>query len=221
MNFAKRFFIILFLLPGPLCALTPTEEVIQKVQATYEKAQDVSSQFVQKVKIASLEKEVEKIGKALFKKPGMFKVDYGDDSEGRVYLSNGKKLWVYDKGDTQVQVYPVSSKTIPEEALSFLGGLGNLRAQFKVNPLNEKELQATKANSQLDWLLLTPKNPESQLDELLLGFERKGYTVSEAYLKNETGNVSHYIFDQVKLNSDLKESDFSFAKTKGVKEVLH
>ncbi|MFO1518081.1 MAG: outer membrane lipoprotein carrier protein LolA [bacterium] len=137
-----------------------TEEVIRQVQSTYEGAQDVSSQFVQKVKIAALERDVEKTGKALFKKPGKLWVEY-EGEEGRLYVSDGKKLWVYDKGDSQVNVYPVNPQTMPEEALAFLGGLGNLRAQFRVSALSDNEKKIIKATSDLDWLLLIPKKEES------------------------------------------------------------
>jgi len=205
------------LLTSPLHAAS-VEEVIRQVQATYDSAQDVASEFVQKVKIKALERDVEKTGKAYFKKPGKLYVEY-EGEEGRLYISDGKKLWIYEKGDTQVNVYPVGPKTMPEEALAFLGGLGDLRKQFRVSSLNSTEKKNIKANPELDWLLLIPKNPESQLDELLLGFERSAHTVAEAYLKNETGNVSHYFFSKVRFNAGLPESQFVFEKPKGVKEI--
>ncbi len=195
-----------------------TEEVIKQVQSTYDKAADVSSEFVQKVKIKSLEREVEKSGKALFKKPGKLRVEY-DGEEGRLYISDGKKMWVYEKGDTQVQVFNVDAQTIPEEALTFLGGLGNLRAQFRVSGLSDNEKKSITANPNLDWLLLIPKNAQSQMEELLMGFDKQAHTVSEAYMKNESGNVSHYFFKNVQLNSSLPDSQFSFEKPKGVKEI--
>lgn len=208
----------IFLFPFVSFAAPSTEEVIKQVQATYDKASDVSSEFLQKVKIQSLEREVEKNGKTLFKKPGKLRVEY-DGEEGRTYVSDGKKLWVYDKGDTQVNVYTVNSQTLPEEALAFLGGLGNLRAQFRVSGLSENEKKSITANPNLDWLLLIPKNEKSQLEELLLGFDKQAHTVSEAYLKNESGNVSHYFFKNVQLNSSLPDSQFNFEKPKGVKEI--
>jgi outer membrane lipoprotein-sorting protein len=122
-----------------------TEDVIKQVQSTYDSAQDVSSDFVQKVKIAALERDVEKTGRALFRKPGKLFVEY-EGEEGRLYISDGKKLWIYEKGDTQVNVFPVGPKTMPEEALAFLGGLGDLRQQFRVSPLNPTEKKNIKAN---------------------------------------------------------------------------
>lgn len=208
----------LFLIFPFLAQALTTEEIIQKVQSTYENAQDVSSDFVQQVTIASLERQIEKTGKTLFKKPGKFRVEYTGE-EARLYVSDGKKLWMYDPGDKQVQVYEVSAKTIPEETLSFLGGLGNLKKQFQVSGLNATERKKIKANETLDWLLLIPKNPESTLDELLLGFDRTRYTITEAYLKNDSGNVSHYFFKNVTLNSGVKDSEFVFVKPKGVKEI--
>jgi len=210
------FFILLFF---PLFIhAASTEEIIRQVQAVYDGAKDVSSEFVQKVRVAALEQDIEKKGTALFKKPGRLRVDY-EGEEGRLYVSDSKKLWIYDKGDTQVNVYTVGPRTMPEEALAFLGGLGNLRAQFRVSAVSENERKTMKLNGSLDWLLLIPKNSESTLNELLLGFDRSTHTVGEAYLKNESGNLSHYFFQNVKLNSDLPDDSFVFVKPKGVREI--
>ncbi len=214
----KIFLILVFLFPFLSAAAPSTEEVIKQVQGTYDNAIDVSSDFLQKVKLKALEREVEKTGKALFKKPGKLRVEY-EGEEGKWYISDGKKLWIYDQGDTQVNVYAVTSQTLPEEALTFLGGLGNLRAQFRVSGLSENEKKSIAANPQLDWLLLIPKNQQSQMEELLLGFDKKAHTVIEAYLKNESGNVSHYFFKNVQLNASLPDSQFTFEKPKGVKEI--
>ncbi len=207
-----------FFLSCNLWAASSTEEVIKQVQSTYDKAADVSSEFTQKVQIKSLEREVEKTGKALFKKPGKLHVEYNGE-EGKLYVSDGKKMWVYEKGDTQVQVFNMSAQTIPEEAMTFLGGPGNLRAQFRVSGLSDNEKKSITANPSLDWLLLIPKNPQSQMEELLMGFDKQVHTVTEAYLKNESGNVSHYFFKNVQLNSSLPDTQFTFEKPKGVKEI--
>jgi outer membrane lipoprotein carrier protein len=210
-------FSFLILLSLPLPAST-TGEIVRQVQMTYEKANDVSSEFVQKVRVAALERDIEKTGKALFKKPGKLRVEY-EGEEGRLYVSDGKKLWVYEKGDTQVNVYPVNPDTLPEEALAFLGGLGNLRTHFRPSALTKNERKTLKVSDDLDWLLLIPKNPASQLDQLILGFDRSEHTVREAFLKNESGNLSHYFFKNVVLNSGLEDEQFVFVKPKGVKEI--
>lgn len=212
--FAALFF---FLFSFSSYAIT-TEKIVQNVQKTYENAQDVSSEFSQKIVISSLEKEIEKTGKTIFKKPGKLYVEY-DGEDGKLYVSDGKKLWIYEKGDNQVDVYSVSAQMLPEEALAFLGGLGNLSAQFKVSSLNKNELQKIKATPNLDWLSLIPKNPKSNLEELILGFDLSTHLVTEAYLKNETGNLSHYHFKNVQLNQSIPDAKFVFVKPKGVREI--
>ncbi len=212
--FAALFF---FLFSFSSYAIT-TEKIVQNVQKTYENAQDVSSEFSQKIVISSLEKEIEKTGKTIFKKPGKLYVEY-DGEDGKLYVSDGKKLWIYEKGDNQVDVYSVSAQMLPEEALAFLGGLGNLSAQFKVSSLNKNELQKIKATPNLDWLRLIPKNPKSNLEELILGFDPSTHLVTEAYLKNETGNLSHYHFKNVQLNQSIPDTKFVFVKPKGVREI--
>lgn len=226
--FQKLRFVAVFLMlgwgaGGGLIAKTPPqaasiEPLIQAVQKTYNGATDVKSDFTQQTFIPSLERTVEKTGRTLFQKPGKFRVEYAGE-QGRLYVSNGKKLWIFESGDSQVRVFPANNETIPEEALSFLGGLGDLKAQFQVKTLSPAEYEKTKANRSLDWLLLIPKNPKSTLDELLLGFDRGTHLVSEAYLKNETGNVSHYLFQNTALNSQIPEEEFVFQKPKGVKEI--
>lgn len=210
-------FIITLLLSAPLFATSP-EEIVRQVQAVYEKAQDVSSEFSQKIEIKSLERTIEKTGKAFFKKPGKLKVEY-DGEEGRSYTSDGSRLWIYDKGDTQVNVYKVSGETLPEEALAFLGGLGNIREQFKVSAPTANDRKSLKLQDGLDWIALLPKNPESSLDRLVLGFDPQTHTVREAFMKNDTGNQSHYFFKNVLLNSNLGDTQFVFAKPAGVKEI--
>ncbi len=193
------------------------DEIARQVQATYEKAQNVSSAFTQKVKIEALEREIEKSGEVTFQKPGKLRVEYTGD-RGRLYVSDGKKLWVYEKGDSQVNVYQVTPKTLPEETLAFLGGLGNLNKQFTVRDATKK-VREKKITGNLDWLLLVPRQASSQLEEMLLGFNPTSHLVEEAYLKNETGNQSHYFFKKVVVNSKFEDSKFVFGKVKGVKEI--
>jgi len=216
----KKYFLLFILILFPVhgVAADSVEKIVQAVQSTYEKAQEVSSEFIQRVELKALQRQVEKTGKALFKKPGKLYVEYGTD-EGRIYVSDGKKLWVYDKGDTQVNVYKVSPSTLPEEALAFLGGLGNIREQFRVSAVSAEERKNLEVRDNLDWLLLIPKNPESQLDALILGFDKNTHLVSEGFLKNESGNTSHYFFKNVTLNPQIPENQFIFAKKQGVKEI--
>lgn len=208
------------LLPRVRAKTEVNANLVHQIQSTYESAKDISSTFVQKVKIAALEREVEKTGKTFFKKPGKMRIEY-DGKDGRQYISNGKILWIYEPGDSQVQVQALKEGGLPQEALAFLGGLGNLEKQFQVRPPTPAERKEKNLTPSLDWLMLKPKNTQSTLQEMFLGFNPTTHLVWEGYLKNETGNENHYLFKNVKTNTNLEENLFEFKKPKGVKEVKH
>jgi len=200
---------------GPqLVAADELSSFAQKIQKTYESTQDLSMDFTQRTYVAVLEKEVSKKGVALFKKPGKFSIHY-EGPQGRNYLSNGKKLWIYETGDSQVQESPVNDDTLPSEALSFLGGLGNLTRDFAVEEVDPKKVTQLKLDmSNLRWMELTPLKKRSSLDSLVMGFEKGNGVAREIYLFTDSGNLSHYQIEKVQFNPGLNDSEFEYKKSK-------
>jgi outer membrane lipoprotein-sorting protein len=210
----KRFLTFLFLL-FPLAARAAGEasvsELADRVQSLYESAQDLSMDFGQKTYVAVLEKEVSKKGSARFKKPGKMAIRYEGEG-GRNYLSDGKSLWIFESGDSQVQKMSVSETDMPAEALTFLGGLGRLKQDFAVEVVDPKKWKSLKRERQdLSWMELTPLNKQSGLAWMVMGFDG-GNLAREAFLSTDTGNLSHYTFDKVTLNQGLSDDLFKYSK---------
>jgi outer membrane lipoprotein-sorting protein len=183
-----------------------------RVQQAYERAKDMSLEFVQATYVASLEREVTKQGVAQFKKPGKLHIDYAGEG-GRQYLSDGKTLWIFPRGDPQIQTIPLNDETVPAEALSFLGGLGNLKRDFAVEEVDEKKWAQLKTEKgSLRWLELTPLQKRSTIQCLIMGFDPESYLAKEIYLFTESGNLSHYRITAVKTNSGLADSLFELKK---------
>ena len=216
----KALLLVIFLgisLPAAVGAMGPGV-LADKVQSSYEQTQDLKMDFVQDTYVEVLEQNVKKKGQAYFKKPGKFAIQYSG-KRGREYISDGKKLWIFKKGDRQVQLYSLVHEQIPAEALSFLGGLGNLKRDFAVetvDPKKEKNLKIKKGDRK--WLELTPLKKRSQIQWIVMGFDPQSYLAVEAYIFTESGNVSHYTFSSLVPNTNLSEDLFLFKK-KGVKEV--
>jgi outer membrane lipoprotein-sorting protein len=167
----------------------------------------------QKTYVALLEKEISKKGSASFKKPGKMAIRY-EGAQGRNYLSNGKTLWSFETGDPQVQKYPLNDESLDAEALSFLGGLGNLKRDFAVEEVESKKLSELKREKQgLKWLELTPLQKRSSLQWLVMGFAPDSALAQEVFLYNDSGNLSHYIFDKVELNPGLGDELFEYKKS--------
>ena len=194
-------------------AATSAASFADRIQATYEKAEDISIDFVQKTYVAVLEKEVKKKGEAKFKKPGKLAIAYAGVG-GRHYVSDGKSLWYYEAGDSQVQKVKLDEESISPEALSFLGGLGQLKRDFAVEEVEAGKLKELKPEKpQLQWLELTPLKKRSSLQWLVMGFDPDSAVAQEVFLYTDSGNLSHYIFNQVRWNTGLPDDLFQYKKS--------
>jgi len=186
----------------------------QKIQKTYDSTQDVAMDFTQKTYVAVLEKEVSKKGSARFKKPGKFSIRY-EGAGGRQYLSNGKTLWIYEAGDSQVQQAPANEESLASEALIFLGGLGNLTRDFAVEEVDPKKVEKLKISlGDLRWVELTPLKKKSTLQWLIMGFDKDKAIAKEIYLLTESENISHYLMDRVQFNTGVADTEFEYQKSK-------
>ncbi|MFO1462927.1 MAG: outer membrane lipoprotein carrier protein LolA [bacterium] len=200
-----------FLVPAGLFAQS-VSDLADRVQQTYEQAQDLGIDFTQKTYVALLEREVAKRGRATFKKPGKLAIRY-EGERGRNYLSDGKTLWVFETGDAKPETYPLDEENVPAEALSFLGGLGRLKRDFAVEEVDPKKWAQLKAErGQLQWMELTPLKKRSSLQWLVMGFDPKTAYAREVFLFTDSGNLSHYVFDKVELNLGLGDELFVFKK---------
>lgn len=189
-------------------------KLADQVQKTYEQTGELSLEFLQKTFVAVLEREIKKKGKAHFKKPGKFLISYQGE-QGRQYQSNGKKLWIYQMGDKKVQAVVLNEETVPAEALSFLGGLGNLKQDFAVEEVEKKKWVGLKPQKKsLQWMELTPLKKRSNLKWLVMGFDAGDHLAREVFLFTESGNLSHYVFTSVQPNSGVKDSVFDFGTKK-------
>lgn len=189
-----------------------SKEFADRIQKTYEAANDLSLTFTQSTYVAVLEKEVLKKGRGQFKKPGKSRIDYEGDN-GRQYLSDGKTLWVYQRGDSQPQTLDLKEQDIPSEALNFLGGLGKLQKDFlveEVDPLKWEKLK--RETGPYRWLELTPLKKSSSIQSLIMGFDPSSNLAQEIYIFTDSGNLSHYSLQDVKMNLGLTDTVFVFKK---------
>lgn len=200
-----------------LWAQSPAQ-IADQVQVAYEGTKDLKMDFVQETYVEVLERKVKKKGEAYFQKPGKFAIFY-QGKRGREYRCDGKTLWVYRDGEKQVEVYAVTDERVPAEALSFLGGLGNLKRDFAVEPVEEKKWQHLKVkNKDLQWLELTPLKKRSQIQWLVMGFDPNTHLAQEVFFLTDSKNLSHYQFKNISANTQINPDTFTFSKS-GVKEL--
>src|SRR5574341_1579270 len=115
-------------------------EVVDKIQETCTRAQDLSARFRQTATNRSLGQVQEASGILLLKRPGKMRWEY-QQPEPRLFVTDGKTLWAYSPVDKQVGVQEVGEAFASRLPLSILAGDCQLRRDFEIG---EVENAATK-----------------------------------------------------------------------------
>jgi len=190
------------------------------VQAFYDQTKDLTAIFFQTY-VNKLYKRVDRSkGRVSFKKPGMMRWDY-EQPNGKIVVSNGKRLLVYEPGEDgesgQVVEQPMSQAQLPQ-ALAFLMGTGKLTDGFDFRLLDAK----SEGYAAGDVLELTPKQASPQYERILLYVEHakalRGL-VRRVLIIDPSGNRNRFDFSQVKFNTQIAGKVFDWQAPKGTRQV--
>ena len=201
-------------IPGTQAA-TAVDEVIDKVEATCAKVQDVSARFQQTATNRTLGDVREASGVFLAKRPGKMRWEY-QKPEPRLFVTDGKTLWAYSPADKQVLVQDVAEAMPSRVPLSFLAGDCALRKDFTISLVEHAGTRGLPTTRVLD---LRPKRPEAGIARMLLEVNLKGYTVEKTTVFDAYGNTTVIALNDLKLNSGISDDQFLFTPPAGVRVV--
>ena len=201
------------LAPSPAPAQT-LDEVVNGVEATYGKINDLRAEFAQMAHNRSLGQDIKAQGVVYLKKGGKMRWEYTSPSPQQI-VSDGTSLWVYTPELNQVNKGS-APKALAGPAGSFLAGLGRVRAEFSVRFLNPANKLDAAGRPLLD---LTPKSPTPLLTRLVLALDPKDSVVREAVLYDQFQNTVTMSFTKVAINSGLADSLFAFTPPAGAAVV--
>jgi len=190
-------------------------EVVDKLQATCTRTQDLSARFRQTVTYRSVNAVKEGSGSFLLKRPGKVRWEY-DKPEPRLFVTDGKTLWDYSPVDKQVRVQEVDEAFSSRVPLSFLAGDCQLRREFSIA---SAENAATRASTSFMILDLKPKQPEAGIARILLEVNLQTYTVEKTTVFDAAGNTTVVALANLKLNTGLGDQQFQFTPPAGVTVV--
>lgn len=205
----KRFFLFLtacyLLLAQPALAADPFQQLEEK----YQNVASFSADFVQETTIELLEQTKQQSGHLILA-PKRFRIEY-QKPKAQHYVYDGQTLWIYTPQHKEVEIYEEATREISEEALDFLGGLGNLKKRFRL-------ARTEKKSGQIQFTLI-PKKKKLNFKEVILSVAEKDLVVQEVTLIPKQGNRSHYRFSDVKTGGSVSEKTFTFEIPRGVKTV--
>ncbi len=229
-------FTALFSLSRPAMANDATLQlVIKTVEQGYASLRDLQADFSQITKMPGLPKPQKGQGQLQLRRPvqgvSQFRFDYSQPRQS--IISDGKQVWFYQPDDRQVMVSSLEQIVQGGNSIgmSYLTGLGNLSKDFNVR------FAKPDRDQQGNYLLeLTPRQPTQTtlLSQLRLAVCRKAVN---ATLKDDQNKVVFPIvsstvidiigtetaisYSNIKTNSGLPASQFSFKVPKGVQIIKH
>jgi len=175
-----------------------------KVSIFFKNLKTITADFEQIVQNAQLGSSDKASGKLWIERPGKFRWDYTAPYEQEI-VSDGKKLWIFDKDLEQVTARPInlSMENTPAVLLSDTKPIGDA---FTISDAGVRE--------KLNWTELTPKDPEASFTGILLGFS--GSNLSKMFLKDNLGQTTELTFSNLKRNDKIASQKFVFTPPEGV-----
>jgi len=183
--------------------------VLDRIQEFYEGTEDYQASFSQVYKNKLYNETKKSSGKVYIKRPGKMRWEYKKPNE-KLFVSDGKVLWVYEAEANQVFKQELSSSDLPT-AIAFLMGKGNLKQDFTYK-LIENEKAAKKG---LIVIELVPKKATTQYKKLLFMVDEKSAGVKRTIIVDHSDNTNSMRFEKVKTNQGLNSKKFKFKMPKG------
>lgn len=196
--------------PGRL----PVADVIVKMQAFYERIQDLKADFKQQIKNPTTGRTKDSLGVVKLKKPGKMRWDYAKP-EKKHFIFDGQTMWVYEPEDQQAFKQDVKSVNL-SAAVTFLSGKGKLAEEFKF-----EFAEAGKYGAKDDYAVkLTPKQPSAQFKHIVLVVDPTSFQVKLSVVFTPDGGESKVFFTGVTLNKNIPDSEFKFTPPAGVRVIV-
>jgi outer membrane lipoprotein carrier protein len=197
-----RWLLVSFVLYG-LAALSQAESVddlLDRIQHTYEQTQALSADFVQVATLTTLNREQASAGRVYIQKPHAIRWEYTQpDAQTILYKDN--TLQIYTPKRKQVLQSSIKANDRSNVALLFLAGIGTLRDAFTVTALPSTESQITR-------LRLVPRSPQAGFTEIHLAVNQQSAFIESLTIHDHIGNRTHIRFAALQTHPSLPADTF-------------
>lgn len=197
---------------GSARAETPAA-MLRCVQERYGALRDLSAEFAQESRVASLGRPRTRAGRLFFQAPGRMRWEY-DAPDSQVIVADGTQLWFYRPERRQAVVQPMDAAFTRQTPLLFLFGRGDFAAEFT---WDEREL--VPAAGAVVSIALRPRVEAPDLSRLVLEVVTGECRLAGTTVEDAFGNVTRLVFSRERANPGLAAGLFTFAPPKGVEVV--
>ena len=171
-------------------------EVAQKLQNTYEHANNVVADFNQSTTMKFSSRVRQGSGTMIFHKPGRMRWDYLTP-EYQVLVSDGETISMYFEKSNQMIVSDAREYLQSDITYSFFAGTGDILKEFEIN---EPDFTNNLANSFL--IKLTPKSSHPHVSSIHAWITNDTFMIMHLQIVDHFDTVTDLFFDNMLIDSD-------------------
>ena len=176
---------------------------VESLKTLLEQTTTARARFAQMVLDKNLKMLQQATGTMQFSRPGKFRWEY-DKPQEQVIVSDGSRVWLYDKDLNQVTVRRVD-RALGSSPAALLAGSNEIEKSYSFTAIGNKD--------GLDWLEAVPKTQDTAFEKIRLGFGKSGLDAME--LRDQFGQVTVIKFSTIERNAKLSPEAFRFTPPKG------
>lgn len=194
---------LLFVLVASLAPVLAGAADVAALKGMLEQTTTARARFAQMVLDKNLKPLQQATGTMQFSRPGKFRWEY-DKPHEQVIVSDGSRVWLYDKDLNQVTVRRYD-RALGSSPAALLAGSNEIEKNYTFTALGAQE--------GLDWLEAKPRTQDTSFEKVRLGFGKSGLEAME--LRDQFGQVTVIKFSTIERNAKLSPDVFRFTPPKG------
>ncbi len=175
-------------------------DLLQRVQQTYDQIRSLSADFVQVATLTTLNREQTSSGRVYIQKPYAIRWEY-TQPDTQTILYKDSTLQIYTPKRKQVLQSVIKADDRSDVALLFLAGIGTLQKAFTVTSLPSTESQVVR-------LRLVPRSPQAGFTELHLAINQQSALIESLSIHDHIGNRTHIRFASLQTHPTLPADTF-------------
>jgi len=179
------------------------DDIVNGLQKRLSEIHDVKGTFSQTSYLKDLEKTEKYSGDFYIKKPSGVMWEYNAPRDEKVIM-NGKDTWIYRQALKQAIKTRFSREAYSQVPIALLNSLENLSADFDITVMEDETLT------------LKPKHQMGFIREIGIKTSPKNFPVRTLKVFDVYGNVITIELANIKTNSGLADSLFTFTPPQGV-----
>jgi chaperone LolA len=198
----------LCLMAASASAGTDAEKIIGKLQKKYKSVKDATVSFTQDIQFGVTKAKQSFSGKFTMKSGNKYRIDL----ENETIVTDGSTVWHYTGINKQVIIdkYRDDPDSFSPDKV-----LVNVPDNYEVALLGKEKLKG----KEMDLLKFLPRKKDSNLKWLKIWVDEDGWTMIKIQLLDSNDNIITYDILDIKLNSGIPESLFTFEVPKGVEAI--